>query len=236
MGVRKEKRTYDLLNAPFMPHLIAFEDHETNPILIIEDLSSHHWPPPWSEDRIARVIDTVHTLHSWDISGLDLGAFGAIHGELRGWSDVAAEPAQLLATGLVDEAWLDEALPILLSASERCETEGAALTHCDLRSDNLCIAPDQVLFVDWNWACRWSPRLDLGFFLNFLTAEGGPPQETHLTDSGAESAVVSGFFARQAGLPEIPGAPQVRWLQGVQLKSALSWAARILELPSPMPT
>jgi len=232
-GLRKEHQNYQLISAPFVPRFIAFEDHETAPILVMEDLSTHHWPPPWTEEHVAQVVAEINALHSLDISDLGVGEFETVFGELPGWSLVAADPTKLLATGLVDEPWLEQALPVLLSATDRCEKEGSALTHCDLRSDNLCIAPEQVFFIDWNWACRWNPRLDLGFFLNALAGEGGPPQETYLPNSAEESAVVSGFFARQAGLPEIPDAPRVRWIQRQQLKSALPWAARMNGLPPP---
>jgi hypothetical protein len=49
------------------------------------------------------------------------------------------------------------------------------------------------------------------------------------------AALVSGFFAARAGLPVIPQAPRVREVQRVQLAAALPWAARVLDLPPPLP-
>ena len=43
----------------FMPHLVAWEDHTSTPILVTEDLSHHHWPPPWDERRVALVPEAV---------------------------------------------------------------------------------------------------------------------------------------------------------------------------------
>ena len=45
------------------------------------------------------------------------------------------------------------------------------------------------------------------------------------------AAAVSGFFAARAGLPQVLDAPRVRWIQQVQLKMALPWAVRVLDLP-----
>ncbi|HEY3235528.1 MAG TPA: hypothetical protein VGJ84_12495, partial [Polyangiaceae bacterium] len=52
-------------------------------------------------------------------------------------------------------------------------------------------------------------------------------------DDGAFAAIVSGFFAARAGLPMIPDAPRVRWIQLEQLRIALPWVARVLGLPPP---
>ena len=62
-------------------------------------------------------------------------------------------------------------------------------------------------------------------------AEGGPPPETILPAGGEIAALLSGYFASQAGLPPVPNAPRVRPLQLAQLKSALPWVVRALDLP-----
>ena len=46
--LRKEIQNYATVRASFMPERIAAEDHEEEPILILEDLSGHYWPPPWT--------------------------------------------------------------------------------------------------------------------------------------------------------------------------------------------
>ena len=48
----REIQVYKLLRGDFMPRLIASEDVESEPILVIEDLSAQHWPPPWDERQI----------------------------------------------------------------------------------------------------------------------------------------------------------------------------------------
>src|SRR5919199_3115913 len=51
-SLRREIHVYNSLSGDFMPRLLASEDHESEPILVIEDLSSQHWPPPWDARQI----------------------------------------------------------------------------------------------------------------------------------------------------------------------------------------
>ena len=229
--LRREIHVYQQVTGPFMPRLLAWEDHETEPLLILEDLTAHPWPPPWDERRVQRVLEQVDALHATPVP---LEPFAEIHGEITpGWEMVAAEPEAFLSLGLVTAEWLEAALPDLLEYERRCETAGDSLTHWDLRSDNICLTDQGVLFVDWNNACRSNPRLDLGFWLPSLTFEGGPLPERISPDAPEIAAFVSGYFAARAGLPQIPDAPRVRQVQRRQLETALPWAARALGLPAP---
>lgn len=45
--LRRELGTYASARAAFMLELIAEENYEKEPILLLEDLSQHFWPPPW---------------------------------------------------------------------------------------------------------------------------------------------------------------------------------------------
>src|SRR4051812_21594664 len=40
----REIHVYNSVGGDFMPRLLASEDDETEPILLIEDLSAQHWP------------------------------------------------------------------------------------------------------------------------------------------------------------------------------------------------
>jgi aminoglycoside phosphotransferase (APT) family kinase protein len=213
-----------------MPRLIAAEDHEHQPLLVIEDLSTDRWPPPWDEQSVARVVAAITDMHSIPGDGLD--GHAAAHGAVfDGWETVSRDPRSFLSLGLVDGRWLEKSLPSLLVHERRCDPAGDALTHFDLRSDNMCLAEDRVVIIDWNCACRGNPRLDLGFWLPSLRSEGGPLPERVLSDAPEIAAAVSGFFAARAGEPVIPHAPRVRQVQRAQLIQALPWAIRELGLP-----
>ena len=224
----REIHVYNSLSGDFMPRLVASEDHESGPLLIIEDLSAHHWPPPWDERQIELTLAQIDALHGTTAS---LESYAEVHGVESNWRAVAADPAPFLALGLADDRWLEAALPALISYEESCPTAGESLTHWDIRSDNVCIGAGRAVFVDWNLACQSNPRLDLGFWLPSLAYEGGPEPERILPDAPEVAAWVSGFFAARAGLPRISDAPRVRTVQRRQLATALPWAVRALGLP-----
>jgi len=226
--IRREIDVYNRIRGEFMPRLIACEDREEEPILVIEDLSGKTWPPPWSRSQIDLVVAQIDVMHN---TPADLEPFAEVHGALNsGWQAVAADPEPFLSLGIASRDWLETALPNLIRAEELCSTEGDCLTHWDLRSDNICLTQQKAVFVDWNLACLSNPRLDLGFWLPSLAYEGGVGPESILPDAPEVAAWVSGFFAARAGLPVIPDAPRVRQVQLRQLETALPWAIRALEL------
>ena len=224
-----EIRLYNCLSGDFMPRLVASENHESESILIIEDLSRQHWPPPWDERRIDLTLAQIDALHN---TPAPVGTYARVHdAQDANWQAVAADPGPFLALGMADATWLEATLPLLLQHEASCPTAGESLTHWDLRSDNICITAERAIFVDWNGACLSNPRLDLGFWLPSLAYEGGPEPEKILPEAPEVAAWVSGFFAARAGLPEISDAPRVRMVQRRQLETALPWAVRALDLP-----
>ncbi len=228
-GLSREIRVYNTLSGDFMPRLVAAEDRESEPVLVIEDLSTRHWPPPWDERRVELTLAQIHRLHD---TPAPLETYAQVHGAGEAsWRAVAADPGPFLALGVADARWLEAALPILIKYEESCPTAGDSLAHWDLRSDNICIKAGRAVFVDWNGACLSNPRLDLGFWLPSLAYESGVEPEEILPDAPEVAARVSGYFAARAGLPEISDAPRVRMVQRRQLETALPWAARALNLP-----
>ena len=231
--LRREHRLYAALGAPYMPTLLGWADADDFPILVLEDLSSCFWPPPWTDERVASVLRTMRLVAAtrppeWLPRSVDS------HWLDRGWQSIADDPAPLLGTGVATAAWLEESLPGLVEASAVCRLEGEELCHFDVRSDNMCFRADgSAVLVDWNLAEAGNGRLDIAFWLPSLEKEGGPPPEAVLPDAGPEAAVVAGFFAARAGLPPIPDAPAVRPFQLSQLRFALPWACRALGLPEP---
>ncbi|MCI0393406.1 MAG: aminoglycoside phosphotransferase family protein [Chloroflexi bacterium] len=227
--LRREICVYTYVSGEFMPKLVAWEDHDSEPILVIEDLSAHHWPPPWNERQVGLVLAQIEAMHNTKVQ---LEPYAQVHGT-RGsnWQTIAADPEPFLSLGMASQRWLDVALPALIHHEAVCRTDGNSLAHWDLRSDNICLAEDRAAFVDWNLACLSNPKLDLGFWLPSLAYEGGPEPEKIMPDAPDIAAWVSGFFAARAGLPGIPDAPRVRLVQRQQLGTALPWAVRALDLP-----
>lgn len=229
--LRREIAVYSQQSSAFMPQLLAAEPDVDIPLLLLEDLSANRWPPPWDEHRVGLVLEQIHAIHATPTT---LERFTDVHGPWEShWQRVADDPLPFLSLGFADSGWLDRALPMLLVAEAQLSMEGEALCHLDIRSDNLCLSESKAIFFDWNWAARANHLLDLGFWLPSLAYEGGPTPETILPDAPEVAATVCGYFAAQAGLPNIPDAPFVRRVQREQLTIALPWAARALGLPPP---
>jgi hypothetical protein len=227
--LREEYKVYTHLEAPFMCRLIAWEDQGEFPFLVLEDLSDADWPPPWTPRKIELVRDMLARVASCTLPGLlPLEEESSL---TDGWKEVAENPEVFLGLDITSRDWLERALPILLAVDARQTLHGEALTHTDVRSDNLCFVGDRVVLVDWNWVRRGHPSTDLAFWLPSLENEGGPALESILPEGAAFAALISGYLAARAGLPIIPEAPLVRKVQLEQLSSALPWAVRALDLP-----
>jgi hypothetical protein len=229
--LRAEHRVYAALAAEFLPRLLGWEDGDL-PVLVLEDMSGAEWPPPWTQEGVDAVRATLREIAETP-PPLGLASLEDWREELAGWREVERDPTALLALGVCSREWLDGALPLLVAAEDACVLEGEALLHFDVRSDNVCVREGRALLVDWNWAVRGNPVLDVAAWLPSLEAEGGPPPETLLPGEPGAAAFMSGFFAARAGLPPIPTAPYVRDVQLAQLRTALPWAARAVGLPEP---
>jgi len=227
---RKEYRNYRSLRGWFLPEVLGFDDDGDRPVLALEDLSAADWPPPWTDERVAAVLDALAAIRATpppDHLVRHKGNGGA------DWQVVAADPAPFHALGLCSPAWLDAALPALIAAAASAPLAGEALVHLDIRSDNLCVRDGRAIVIDWNHAVLANPDLDMAFWLPSLHAEGGPPPEAILPEAPGLAAWVAGFFCAGAGNAPIVEAPHVRPLQLKQARTALPWAARALGLPPP---
>jgi hypothetical protein len=229
MSLRREGHAYGVVQPDFRPRLLGWQDDEAQPILVIEDLSAAAWPPPWRDEQVADALAQIGALHG---SSAELPTCADRHGaDEPGWGSVAQAPEPFLGLGLVTADWLTRALPALIEAEQACLTEGDAVGHWDIRSDNMAFTGDGLKLIDWSEACLSNPDPDLGFWLPSLCFQGGPPPEAILPHAPEVAAWVSGFFAARAGLPDIPDAPFVRRVQREQLSTALPWAQRALGLP-----
>jgi hypothetical protein len=230
--LRREFAVYEALRARFMPSVLAYEDDPVSPLMLFEDLTYAHWPPPWSFRNVESVREALA-----DLAGMHAPPF--LHPASEGifitgkcWAEVARDPQPFLSLGIVNEGWLDAALPVLLAAESAAKIDGDSVLHMDVRSDNLCFADeDEPVLIDWNHAARGAAELDVAFWLPSLQFEGGPAPETILPDAPEYAALISGFFAARAGQPIIEDAPFVRRVQREQLSTSLPWAVRELALP-----
>lgn len=231
--LRAEHGVYTKLRADFVPQLLGFSDDPDRPLLLLEDLSKAHWPPPWSAGDVERLLAALARLAQTRPLPPRLLDQESDRARFAGWLQVERDPKAFLSLGLCSRDWLEAALPVLLMAQDLAVLSGGDLIHGDVRSDNVCFLPERVVFVDWNMARRGNAAFDLAGLAPSLRLEGGPLPEEIVPDEAPLAALLCGYFAANAGLPNIPNAPRVRRVQLRQLRIALPWTARALGLPAP---
>jgi aminoglycoside phosphotransferase (APT) family kinase protein len=210
-------------------------------------------------DWVALAFDVVAgrpPRHPWDASELDLVARGlsAMHDELTpspvpsleplagyahhlfgGWADLASQAAP--PVGL--DPWAAAHLSRLaeLEAGWPGACAGSTLVHGDVRSDNVLVAGDAVVFVDWPHGAVGNPAFDFIGWAPSVVLEGGPPPEELLArhdlpgagDPGSVTVLlcaIAGFFVSHSLRPAPPGLPTLRPFQAAQGEVALAWLRR----------
>jgi hypothetical protein len=226
-ALRAEYNVYSQVTGSFLPRLLAWEDDALEPLLVLEDLSSARWPPPWRLGDIEDVLESLPDVHRAHVTGLpDVRSHYACQNL---WPKIEAEPDGFLSLGLASRRWLQASVPVLRDAADRAPFQGEQVIHFDVRSDNLCFDGGRCRLVDWNHASIGNGDLDVATWLPSLEAEGGPTPETIFPDGGEFAAWMSGFWAGNAALPSRSG--RLREITLAQLRSALPWAIRSLGLP-----
>jgi hypothetical protein len=227
-----EHVVYSQVEGAFLPRFLGYDDAEPA-LLLLEDLSEAHWPPPWPDGSVAAVLGALEKIAAtWPPHGVP--STEIYREELaEGWALVEQDPGPFLSFELCSREWLADALPILLEAARTAPIEGESLLHFDVRSDNIALQGDRAVLVDWNWACIGNPLLDRATWAPSLRVEGGPPPEELVPECPPGfPAMLAGFWALQVGLPPPEGAaPGLRDLQLAQLGVVLPWAVRALDLP-----
>ncbi|MGH3759195.1 phosphotransferase family protein [Actinophytocola sp.] len=200
--------------------------------LVFEDVAGHTPALPWRPADWRRVHDALVTLAA-DLtpSPVDLPPIGHDPGLFSGWRSLAAEPA--LAAVL--EPWARDVDRLAeLEAGWPEAAAGDTLVHFDLRADNILLAGERVLFVDWPHAAVGAPWVDLLCMLPSVAMQGGPApadvwRASPLTVRADPAAVdrvlaaLTGFFVHSSLLPAPPGLVTLRRFQRLQGEQALAW-------------
>ena len=197
-------------------------------------------PPrhPWEEHELrdaVRALDALHhALTPNPVAGAEPAADRLAH-LLGGWADLAAMPGP--PEGL--DEWSCRHLDRLarIEAGWPDALAGPTLLHCDVRSDNLLVASNGVVFVDWPHACVGAAVFDLVAWAPSVLLEGGPGPEEFLAMSvraGVDRdilavlvAAFSGFLVRHSLQPSPPGLPTLRAFQAAQGAVAVDWLRRL---------
>jgi aminoglycoside phosphotransferase (APT) family kinase protein len=115
-------------------------------------------------------------------------------------------------------------------------TRGDGLIHGDVRSDNVLLTDDRVLFVDWTSTCTGAPWFEVVAMLPSVELEGGGEPDAVLARIGLDVPLgrlvplvvaVAGYFAERGRLPDPPGLPTVREFQRAQGAVTNAWLRRL---------
>jgi aminoglycoside phosphotransferase len=230
--VELEAALLEAVAAPYMPYVHGASTVEEWTVLVLDDLSRAHWPPPY-EDRGEALLESVRQVAATtpprrlrrQLEGRPLGTY---------WQRIADDPDPVLAHGLFSATWLEEAQPILHTAELSARLAGSDLVHGDVWTGNVCYAERGAILIDWADASVGDHRIDLAFALLSIRETGAKPPPVEFPDEAAYAALLAGSCAYQAAQPvdeSIKHASVLRagWLY--DLEYALDWASELLELP-----
>ena len=217
---------FESVTGAFLPSVHAIRVAAGQNLLVLEDLSAAHWPPPYPDD-VAPLFSALD-----ELAATSPPPELRLLQDQRRWEVVADDPAPLLRLGLCSAAWLERALPVLVEAEARVPMLGTGLVHYDVWAENMCFAERGAVLVDWAEACIGNPRIDLAFALLSLHVEGAAYPA--VDDEPALAAFVTGAVAAEAVLPPPewaqPGST-LREDQRNDLAVALPWVAQQLGRP-----
>jgi hypothetical protein len=231
-ALRDELRVLSVVRGSFLPRVVGWSEDPA--VVVMEDLSSGAWPPPYPDDleplwaalkAKAEVTppDGLPRLEDWP-------------GSQHRWARVADDPEPLLGLGVMTDAWLRAHLPVLTAAEEAVSLAGTQLVHNDVFSGNMTFIGDRAVLVDWATAAVGNALLDTAMAVLSLRSEGGPLVRLGFPDEAGFAAMLAGHNALEAPAPLPEWARPDSTLRVEQLgdlRHALAWAAECLDLPPP---
>ncbi|ETK35987.1 TIGR02569 family protein [Microbispora sp. ATCC PTA-5024] len=225
-----ELAVYEALgDRPFLPRLLA-STREPLPMLVLETLDPEHWLREWTPGLVAATRELLHEVHALPAPpGVPVLRAGP-----NPWEAVAADPARLLRTHVCSQRWLDDHLDTLHAAAAEVPVHGDCLIHRDVRAANLWCHGGRLVLADWASAAIGDPWLEHHLWLVALHAEGGPAPDA---GQGPHAAGHAALIAGQQPLltPARDADPVLFEQRRRRLTAALSWAARLLDIPPPQP-
>ena len=219
------------------PRLLASHDRDGWVALVYEDVEGTMPAEPWRPEELDRVLAALAELAA-ALTPAPLDgptAASRLEHQFQGWRRTVAARSHGEPLDWLDQ-WTRRNLDGLaeLEAGWKSAVAGDTLLHGDLRADNLLLARDRVVVVDWPWACVGAPWLDLLLMLPSVRMQGGPDPEAvlagHPVAAGADPhamtsalAAFAGMLSWQAHLPPPPGLPTLRAFQAAQATVARDW-------------
>jgi aminoglycoside phosphotransferase (APT) family kinase protein len=206
--------------------------------LIIDDVAGRQPTLPWQDEQLDLVLASLGQLAAaLTPAPVEVPGIGQYLGaDFIGWRTLSGKAGD----DRIDP-WSRARLGELaaLESTWAAHAAGDILLHADIRADNLLLAGDRVMVVDWPHACRGAAFADLVLFAPSVTMQGGPEPAELLVRSRtgrdaspeAVKAVVcalAGYLTQRSLEPPPPGLPTVRRFQAAQGEIARRWLATLL--------
>lgn len=206
--------------------------------LVVDDVAGHQPSLPWRDGELDQVLVALDRLSQALTPAPATAPTVAeyLGADFTGWRTLARTPDD----DRIDP-WSRARLPELasLEATWTAHAAGSTLLHADIRADNLLVASDGVMVVDWPHACHGAAFTDLVFFAPSVAMQGGPEPAALLARSRtarnaswealvAVVCALAGCFTEQSLRPPPPGLPTVRRFQAAQAEVTRRWLATLL--------
>jgi hypothetical protein len=232
---REAAITAALPRLPQTPVLIDAYDDGDWVALMFEEVPGALPRVPWREDELERVVRALAELHDaltpCPIEGMEPASV-RLDDVLTGWRSLSQG-----AEGVPLEGWVRRNLDRLVeleAAAPAALDGGETLLHADIRSDNVLLSEDRVVFVDWPHAASGAAGLDVVGWAPSVQLEGGgdpealigryrPADDWDPDALNAMVAAIAGYFTHHATLPDPPGLPTLRAFQRAQGEVARAW-------------
>jgi len=183
------------------PTLLGTHDDGRWVILAFEYVDGSGPTEPWTSAELDRVLAAVAQLA---LAGNPSPApLPRDHPRLGGWPEIAGNP--MFGSRLSEHStWAVRHLARLVDLEEQglAAAQGDALVHFDLYPQNIVLAPDRVVFVDWPHARLGAPYVDLIMLLSSAAADGIDPEplaRRHPVAADVEPGIIDAVLAAYAG-------------------------------------
>lgn len=233
--LRTEHLALNSYNEEFMPQIIDWIDEPDNfPILLTQDFSDAYWAANnsgvcWRDGDIDLILETITELSS--IKGHhSLSHLKNSNDKI--WTKIASNPDGFLKLKLCSKKWLSDNVEFLIKAENNIDETGTSFVHGDIRSDNICIKNNKVIFVDWSNAAIGSAEHDLANLLPTLHLEGGPLPFQILPNATNQAAYICATHIKRLS----KSSTMPSWLMTVFKKLIaieFEWATQCLNLDKP---
>lgn len=219
----------------YWPALLWSHDADGHITMIFEYVDGSPPHTPWRPEDLRRALSAVAGFATVRATS-PMRDISEVYGDrFTGWRDLAGLAVTDSRLGRLDP-WARARLSQLAGLEAGWARGGPydSFLHGDLRSDNMLFTRDEVVLVDWAWACTGPAWFDLMMMLPSVRLEGGPePAEVFDASAVAKTAdpaevtsmlaALTGFFVRQSLLSAPPGIVALREFQADQGEVALGW-------------